>query len=73
MLEAKGECKIVPPLFSTSLSVWEFMVSTEIILPYHLPKAEVKEFLLYPTISYTLKDNFLDSFQENYKDFVKDN
>ena len=33
----------------------------------------INEFLLYPTISYTLKDNFLDSFQENYKDFVKDN
>lgn len=55
MLEAKGERKIVPPLFSTSLSVWEFMVSTEIILPYHLPKAEVKEFLLYPTLKIIIR------------------
>lgn len=33
----------------------------------------LKEFLLYPTISYANKDNVLDSFQEDYKDFVKDN
>ena len=33
----------------------------------------IKEFLLYPTVSYALKDNFLESFQEDYKDFVKDN
>ena len=32
-----------------------------------------KEFLLYPTISYANKDNVLDSFQEEYKNFVKDN
>lgn len=32
-----------------------------------------KEFLLYPTISYANKDNILDSFQGEYKDFVKDN
>jgi len=33
----------------------------------------LKEFLLYPTISYANKDNVLDSFQEDYKSFVKDN
>ena len=33
----------------------------------------LKEFLLYPTISYANKDDVLDSFQEDYKDFVKDN
>lgn len=31
------------------------------------------EFLLYPTISYANKDDILDSFQEDYKEFVKDN
>lgn len=31
------------------------------------------EFLLYPTISYTNKEDILDSFQEDYQDFVKDN
>ena len=33
----------------------------------------LNEFLLYPTISYVNKDNILDSFQENYKDFVINN
>lgn len=33
----------------------------------------VNEFLLYPTVSYALKEDYLDSFQEDYKDFVKDN
>ena len=33
----------------------------------------VNEFLLFPTVSYALKDDYLDSFQENYKDFVKEN
>ena len=33
----------------------------------------LNEFLLYPTISYTNKDDVLDSFQDDYKDFVKDN
>ena len=33
----------------------------------------LNEFLLYPTISYANKDNVLDSFQDDYKDFVKDN
>ncbi len=32
-----------------------------------------KEFLLYPTVSYANKDDVLDSFQEDYKDFAKDN
>lgn len=33
----------------------------------------LKEFLLYPTVSYANKDDILDSFQEEYKSFVKDN
>ena len=33
----------------------------------------VNEFLLYPTVSYVLNDNYLDSFQDDYKDFVKEN
>lgn len=33
----------------------------------------INEFLLYPTVSYALKDNYLDSFQEGYKDFVIEN
>lgn len=33
----------------------------------------VTDFLLYPTASYALKDDYLDSFQEDYKDFVKNN
>ena len=32
----------------------------------------VNEFLLYPTVSYALKDNYLDSFQDDYKEFVKE-
>lgn len=32
-----------------------------------------KEFLLYPSISYANKKDILDSFQDEYKDFVKDN
>lgn len=30
-------------------------------------------FLLYPTMSYALKDGYLDSFQNKYLDFVRDN
>ena len=30
------------------------------------------EFLLYPTVSYANKENILDSFQEDYKNFVKE-
>lgn len=33
----------------------------------------VNDFLLYPTVSYALKDNYLDSFKEDCVDFVKDN
>lgn len=33
----------------------------------------ITDFLLYPTISYALKDDYLDNFQEDYKDFVKNN
>jgi len=33
----------------------------------------LNEFLLYPTISYANNENILDSFQEEYKSFVKDN
>lgn len=33
----------------------------------------VTDFLLYPTVSYALKDDYLDSFQEDYKDFLKNN
>ena len=33
----------------------------------------LNEFLLYPTISYANKDDILDSFQEDFKSFVKDN
>ena len=33
----------------------------------------LKEFLLYPTISYANKEDILDSFQEDCKSFVKDN
>jgi len=33
----------------------------------------LNEFLLYPTTSYTNKDDVLDSFREDYKSFVKDN
>jgi restriction system protein len=36
-------------------------------------KTNVNEFLLYPTVSYALKDDYLDSFQENYHDFVENN
>ena len=33
----------------------------------------LNEFLLYPTISYANKDDILDSFQDDCKNFVKDN
>lgn len=33
----------------------------------------VPEFLLYPTVSYTNKDNFLDSFKEDFKGFAEEN
>ncbi len=33
----------------------------------------LNKFLLYPTISYALKDNYLNCFQEDYWDFVQKN
>ena len=30
-------------------------------------------FILYPTVSYALKDNYLNSFQPKYKDFAEEN
>lgn len=33
----------------------------------------IDKFLLYPTVSYALKDNYLDSFESKYKPFVEDN
>lgn len=33
----------------------------------------LNKFLLYPTVSYALKNNYLDSFQKDYKDFAKNN
>ena len=33
----------------------------------------LKEFLLYPTSSYANKDDVLDSFQEDYKEFANEN
>ena len=29
-------------------------------------------FILFPTVSYALKDNYLNSFQPEYQDFVKE-
>ncbi len=36
-------------------------------------KTNVSEFLLYPTVSYALKDNYLESFQNKCKVFVEEN
>jgi len=33
----------------------------------------LKKFLLYPTVSYANKDNYLDSFKTSMQDFVKEN
>ena len=33
----------------------------------------LKEFLLYPTVSYANKDDYLDSFKPSMKDFVREN
>jgi restriction system protein len=33
----------------------------------------VNEFLLYPTVNYALKDDYLDNFQNKYTDFVLEN
>ena len=36
-------------------------------------KTTLKEFLLYPTVSYVNKDNYLESFQNKHRSFVKEN
>jgi restriction system protein len=36
-------------------------------------KTNVTDFLLYPTVSYASKDDYLDNFQVNYHDFVENN
>jgi hypothetical protein len=36
-------------------------------------KTNLKEFLLYPTVSYVNKDNYLESFQKKYQSFVGEN
>jgi len=36
-------------------------------------KTTLKEFLLYPTVSYALKDDYLDSFQKKHQSFVEEN
>jgi len=36
-------------------------------------KTNISEFLLYPTVSYASKDNYLDSFQGKNQDFVEVN
>ena len=36
-------------------------------------KTNVTEFLLYPTVSYALKDDYLENFQSKYQSFVKEN
>lgn len=36
-------------------------------------KTNVSEFLLYPTVSYALKDDFLESFQGKHRKFVEEN
>ncbi len=33
----------------------------------------IDKFLLYPTISYAFKDNYLDSFEEKYQSFAEEN
>jgi len=33
----------------------------------------VPEFLLYPTVSYANKDNFLDSYKDDFKGFAEEN
>lgn len=36
-------------------------------------KTTLKEFLLYPTVSYANKDDYLDSFQKKHQSFVEEN
>ena len=36
-------------------------------------KTNIDHFLFYPTVSYALKDDYLNSFQDEYHDFVQSN
>lgn len=36
-------------------------------------KTNVTEYLLYPTVSYALKDKYLESYQIKYQEFVEEN
>ena len=36
-------------------------------------KTNIKEFLLYPTVSYALNDTYISSFQNKYQSFVEEN
>lgn len=36
-------------------------------------RTTIKEFILYPTVSYALKDDYTKSFQHKYHDFVENN
>lgn len=36
-------------------------------------KTNISDFLLYPTVNYALKDDYLDSFQDKYQKFVESN
>jgi len=36
-------------------------------------ETNITGFLLYPTMGYALKDDYLHSFQNKYKDFVRNN
>lgn len=35
-------------------------------------KTTLKEFLLYPTVSYAIKDNYLENFQNKHQSFVEE-
>lgn len=36
-------------------------------------KTNLKEFLLYPTVSYALKDDYIDNFQMKHQSFIEEN
>jgi hypothetical protein len=36
-------------------------------------RTNLQEFILYPTISYALKEGYLDSYKEEYQSFVEEN
>ena len=36
-------------------------------------KTNLKEFLLYPTVSYALKDDYINSFQMKHQSFIEEN